>query len=76
LHNLTDPSIPAPYSADHAFTTAYKALVSTSQEIMALFQTKVGTTEFVAQLAKVREGGETGREERKEGLKLWRSRRR
>jgi len=65
LHNLTDPSIPAPYSADHAFTTAYKALVSTSQEIMALFQTKVGTTEFVAQLAKVREGVKARREGRR-----------
>ncbi|KAI9872256.1 MAG: U3 snoRNP protein, partial [Pleopsidium flavum] len=65
LHNLTDPSIPAPYSTDQAFETAYKALVSTSQEILALLQQKVGTTEFVAQLAKVREEVKARREGRR-----------
>jgi len=65
LHHLTDPSIPTPYSSDEAFVTAYKALVSTSQEIMALLQKKLGTTEFVGELAKVREGVKTRREQRR-----------
>lgn len=54
LHNLTDPSIPAPFSADENFTTNYKSLVSNSAEIMALLQKKLGTTEYVARLNKVR----------------------
>ncbi|KAI9808919.1 MAG: U3 snoRNP protein [Pycnora praestabilis] len=66
LHNLTDPSIAAPYSTDAAFTTAYKSLVSTSQGIMALLQKKLGTTDFVMQLAKVR----AGVKERREGRRI------
>ena len=65
LHNLTDPSIPAPYSADEGFRTAYKSLVSTSQEIMSLLQKKIGTTEFVANLNRVREGVRQRREGRR-----------
>ena len=65
LHNLTDPSIPAPYSSDQDFVTAYKALVSTSQEIMALLQRKIGTTDFVSALSKVREGVKARREARR-----------
>ena len=65
LHNLTDPSIAAPYSPDEAFRTAYKALVSTSQEIMALLQKKLGTTDYVVQLSKVRGGVKERREERR-----------
>ena len=65
LHHLTDPSIPTPYSSDEAFITAYKALVSTSQEIMALLQKKVGTTDFIGELAKVREGVKMRRERRR-----------
>lgn len=56
LHNLTDSSIPAPYSTDEGFRTAHQALVSTSQEIMALLQKKMGTTDYIAQLSRVREG--------------------
>jgi len=65
LHHLTDPSILTPYSSDEAFVTAYKALVSTSQEIMALLQKRLGTTDFVRQLAKVREGVKMRREQRR-----------
>jgi len=65
LHNLTDPSIPAPYSTDEGFRTAYQALISTSQEIMALLQKKMGTTDYVTQLSKVREGVKQRREGRR-----------
>ena len=65
LHNLTDPSIAAPYSPDEAFRTAHKALVSTSQEIMASLQKKLGTTDYVIQLSKVRGGVKARREERR-----------
>ena len=65
LHNLTDPTIPAPYSSDEGFRTAYKASVSTSQEIMSLLQKKLGTTEYIAQLTEVREGVKERREGRR-----------
>ena len=65
LHNLTDPSIPAPYSTDEGFQTAHKALVSTSQEIMTLLQKKLGTTEYIARLTRVREGVKERREGRR-----------
>ncbi len=56
LHNLTDPSIPRPYSTDEAFVTTYKALVSASQEIMESIRKKFGTTEYTSQMMKVRKG--------------------
>ncbi|KAI9835282.1 MAG: hypothetical protein M1819_002426 [Sarea resinae] len=65
LHNLTDPSIAAPYSSDPDFESTYKTLVSTSQEVIALLQKKMGTTEFVAQMSKVRQGVRERREGRR-----------
>lgn len=65
LHNLTDPAIPAPYSSDPAFTSAYKSLTTTSQEVMALLQKKLGTTAYIEQLTRVREGVKERRESRK-----------
>ena len=65
LHNLTDPAIPAPYSTDEGFRTAYQALVSTSHEIMSLLQKKMGTTEYIAKLSKVRGGVKERREGRR-----------
>ena len=65
LHNLTDPSIPAPYSTDEGFRTSHKALVSTCHEIMSLLQKKLGTTEYVARLMRVREGVKERREGRR-----------
>lgn len=65
LHNLTDPAIPAPYSSDPAFISAYKSLVNTSQEVMALLQKKLGTTGYIEHLTKVREGVKERREGRK-----------
>lgn len=65
LHNLTDTSIPAPYSSDEDFRKAHQNLVSTSQEIMALLQKKLGTTGYINHLAKVREGVKERREGRR-----------
>lgn len=54
LHNLTDPSIPAPHSADEAFNTTYKDLISNGTEIMSLLQKKLGTTEYISILNNIR----------------------
>ncbi|MCJ1396291.1 U3 snoRNP protein [Xylographa bjoerkii] len=70
LHNLTDSSIAAPYSPHEDFRTAYKALVSTSQEIMSLLQKKLGTTEYIAKLSKVRQGVKERREGRRTKRRL------
>ena len=65
LHSLTDTSIPAPYSSDEAFVTSYKDIVASSSEIMSLLQKKMGTTEYIASLARVREGVKERREGRR-----------
>ena len=65
LHNLTDPSIPTPYSSDEAFVASYKDLVANSSEIMSLLQKKMGTTEYIANLTRVREGVKERREGRR-----------
>jgi len=70
LHNLTDSSIAAPYSPDEDFRYAYKALISTSQEIMSLIQKKLGTTEYIAKISKVRQGVKQRREGRRTKRRL------
>ncbi|KAI9673889.1 MAG: U3 snoRNP protein [Caeruleum heppii] len=65
LHNLTDPNIPAPYSSDMMFMTAYKDLQSTSHEIMSLLQKKFGTTEYVTHFAQVQKEVRDRREGRR-----------
>lgn len=64
LHNLTDPSIPTPYSTDDLFKANYETLKSSSQEIMSNLQTKCGTAVYTAQLLKVREGVRARRNQR------------
>ncbi|MCJ1399401.1 U3 snoRNP protein [Xylographa trunciseda] len=70
LHNLTDSSIAAPYSPHEDFRTAYRALVSNSQEIMSFLQKKLGTTEYIAKLSKVRQGVKERREGRRTKRRL------
>ncbi|KAI9784262.1 MAG: U3 snoRNP protein [Candelina submexicana] len=65
LHNLTDPSIPSPYSTDEAFVTTYKALVSASHEIMELIKKKLGPSEYTSQMSRVRKGVKERREGRR-----------
>ncbi|KAL8757737.1 MAG: hypothetical protein Q9199_001990 [Rusavskia elegans] len=65
LQNLTDPSIPPPFSSDEAFVNGYKTLLSHASEIMDMLQKKLGTTEYVVHLNKVREGIKGRREDRR-----------
>lgn len=65
LHNLTDPAIPHPFSTDAAFTDGYKMLVGNAQELMALLQKKLGTTEYINLMSGVREGVKARREGRR-----------
>lgn len=65
LQNLTDPSIPPPFSSDEGFVNGYKALISHGSEVMALLQKKLGTTEYIMHLSKVREGIKQRRERRR-----------
>ena len=65
LHNLTDPSIATPFSTDEGFKIAHQALVSSSQEIMSMLQEKLGSKDYIAALARVREGVKGRREERR-----------
>ena len=65
LQNLTDPSIPSPFSSDEAFVNGYKTLLSHASEVMDMLQKKLGTTEYVMHLSKVREGIRGRREDRR-----------
>lgn len=65
LHHLTDESIPAPYSTDPDFNSKYQALRSTSHEIIALLQQKLGTTELAAEHMKVEKSVREKREDRR-----------
>lgn len=61
VRNLTDTSIPAPFSVDELFQSRYETLKTKSQEIMDELQKKLGTEEYTKQLLAV---GEEMRERR------------
>lgn len=61
VRNLTDTSIPAPFSVDELFKSRYETLKVKSQEIMDELQKKLGTEEYTKQLLAV---GEEMRERR------------
>ncbi|KAL9127564.1 MAG: hypothetical protein Q9217_003581 [Psora testacea] len=65
LHNLTDTSIPTPFSTDPSFQEGYKTLVSNARELMSKLQEKFGTTEYVNALHDVRERVKERREGRR-----------
>ncbi|KAI9046120.1 putative HEAT repeat protein (DRIM) [Aspergillus affinis] len=65
LQHLTDASIPPPRSSDEGFRNSYKALVSSCHEVLDLIQKKLGTTEFVNQMALVQESIKERREGRR-----------
>jgi U3 small nucleolar RNA-associated protein 20 len=56
LHNLTDTSIPAPYSTDELFKTDHETLKNTAEELMETLKRKVGTKDFTEAMLRVREG--------------------
>ena len=65
LQHLIDPAIPTPRSSDESFQNAYKSIVGNAREILDLLQNKLGTTEYVAQMAQVQERIRARREERR-----------
>ncbi|KAK2740295.1 U3 snoRNP protein [Myotisia sp. PD_48] len=70
LLHLTDPSIPPPRSSNESFQAAYKSLVSSCHEILDLLQKKLGTTDFVTQIAGGREAMKSRRDDRRIKRKL------
>jgi len=65
LHNLSDTAIAHPSSSDTPFTEGYNTLVGNAQELMALLQKKLGTTDYVNSLNEVRMEVKARREGRK-----------
>jgi U3 small nucleolar RNA-associated protein 20 len=65
LQHLTDSSIPAPRASDAGFRDTYKGLVSNCHEVLDLIQRKLGTTEYVTQMAQVQETIKERREGRR-----------
>lgn len=55
LHNLTDPSIPAPFSMDEVFKTKHEGLKTRAQIMMDSLQKKFGTAEYSKQLMSIRD---------------------
>ncbi|KAK3382805.1 armadillo-type protein [Lasiosphaeria ovina] len=53
LRNLTDPSIPVPFSVNELFKTRYDALKVKSQAIMEILQKKLGNSEYTKALVAV-----------------------
>lgn len=65
LQHLTDSSIPAPRSSDVEFQNTYKALVSNCHEVLDIIQKKLGTSEYVTQMALVQDSIRERRENRR-----------
>ncbi|RDW78044.1 hypothetical protein BP5796_05896 [Coleophoma crateriformis] len=70
LQNLTDPSIPIPYSTDDDFRVGYEALKSTATEIMQSLQDKVGVKEYTQAILEVRQGVKDRRMQRSSKRKI------
>ncbi|KAJ5286657.1 hypothetical protein N7478_002343 [Penicillium angulare] len=65
LQHLTDTSIPAPRSRDEIFQNNYKTFVGNCHEVLDTLQKKLGTSEFIAEMAKVQEDIKRRREGRR-----------
>ena len=65
LHNFTDPSIAHPFSIDEAFTEGYKTLVENARLLKEVLEKKLGTTQYINLMSKVREGVKARREGRR-----------
>lgn len=65
LQNLTDRTIAPPFSPDEAFTTGYKNLLMNAEEILSTLQKKLGTTEYIMQMSRVKEEVKERREGRR-----------
>ncbi|KAI1113359.1 armadillo-type protein [Nemania sp. NC0429] len=70
LHQLTDPSIPVPSTADEAFKTRHEALRAKAAETMDALQRRLGTAAYTAALLAVRERARRRREGRSRKRKI------
>lgn len=70
LHNLTDPSIPTPFSTDELFKSGYESLKSGSQEIMSSLQQKLGNQTYSKELLVVSKNVKARREQRSTKRKI------
>ncbi|KAH7328629.1 armadillo-type protein [Stachybotrys elegans] len=70
LHNLTDPSIPAPFSMDEVFKTKHEALKTRAQILMDSLQKKLGTAEYSQMLLAIREEVREKRRQRQSKRKI------
>ena len=64
LAHLTDPSIPAPYSADETFRARHEALGRGAAETMETLQRRLGAATYTRELLAVRERARARREAR------------
>ena len=70
LHNLTDKSIPIPYTTDELFKSGYEAIRNECHEIMESLKLKCGTSIYTEQLLQVRRGVRERREMRSSKRKI------
>lgn len=70
LHQLTDPSIPMPSTADEAFKARHEALRAKAAETMDALQRRLGTAAYTAELLAVRERARRRREGRSRKRKI------
>jgi U3 small nucleolar RNA-associated protein 20 len=64
LSNLTDPSIPTPYSTDDLFRSKYEELRSEAERLMEGLKAKLGTRVYSETMIEVRKGVKERREAR------------
>lgn len=70
LSNLTDPSIPVPFSSDELFKTKYEGVKTRAQILMDSLQRKFGTAEYSKVLLEIREAVKARRQERSSKRKI------
>ncbi|KAL7787513.1 armadillo-type protein [Trichoderma ceciliae] len=70
LHNLTDPSIPVPFSMDEVFKTKHEGLKTRAQIMMDSLQKRFGTAEYSRQLMSIRQEVKTRRLQRSSKRKI------
>lgn len=70
LHNLTDPTIPAPFSTDDAFKAKHEHVKTRAQIAMDALQKKLGTAAYTATLVAVRDEVRARRRQRSSKRKI------
>ncbi|KAK1757929.1 small subunit processome component 20 [Echria macrotheca] len=70
LRNLTDPSIPAPFSLNEVFKTRYEKLKEQAQSVMETLQRRVGNEEYTKALLSVGEDVRERRQQRSSKRKI------